>query len=81
MSDQVLLAAGADGTPVWTTINVGATLREQAMNGIQYCQPIETYAWSGLNFLLLALGAAVLIGAATLAYSVYKDYNKNIKKK
>jgi hypothetical protein len=53
-----------------------------SMQGQQFCtgndqiyRIAESYAWSGLNFLLYAAGVAILIGVGIVAYESYKRYN------
>ena len=70
-SGQVLVTTGS--TPTWSSISTGTT--QMTSTGMIYCQPIETYAWTGFNFALFAVGILILVGAACLAYSSYKYHN------
>ena len=42
-------------------------------NGQPMCQPVQEYAWSGLNFLLVCVGFFILAFAVYLIFEVYKE--------
>jgi hypothetical protein len=74
MSDTVLTALPSDGSVVWTqltTTGTGQMLYNS--NGQPMCQPVQEYAWSGLNFILICIGFFILALVARILFEVYKD--------
>jgi large-conductance mechanosensitive channel len=74
MSDNVLTALPSDGSVVWTqltTTGTGQMLYNS--NGQPMCQPVQEYAWSGLNFVLVCVGFLILAFAVYIIFEVYKE--------
>lgn len=66
ISGNVPMSSGT--TTVWGTTSMNSQT-------IGYCpQVIERYAWGGFEFLLIAIGIAVLVGAGSAAYTVYRRW-------
>ena len=87
MSDTVLVMQ-AGGSLDWKTIpsneaqfvtgttqfpTTGTFQMLYNSNGQPMCQPVQEYAWSGLNFVLVCVGFLILSFAVYLIFEVYKE--------
>jgi large-conductance mechanosensitive channel len=59
------------GTTQFPTTGTGQMLYNS--NGQPMCQPVEEYAWSGLNFVLVCVGFLILAFAVYVIFEVYKE--------
>jgi large-conductance mechanosensitive channel len=74
MNNIALAALPSDGSEVWTqltTTGTGQMLYNS--NGQPMCQPVQEYAWSGFNFVLICIGFFILAFAVYLIFEVYKE--------
>jgi large-conductance mechanosensitive channel len=74
MNNIALAALPSDGSEVWTQVTTTGTGQMiYNSNGQPMCQPVQEYAWSGLNFVLVCVGFLILAFAVYLIFEVYKE--------
>jgi hypothetical protein len=73
MNNIALAVLPSDGSEVWTQVTTTGTGQMLNSNGQLMCQPVQEYAWSGLNFVLICIGFFIIALVARILFEVYKD--------